>query len=213
MADEATTEAAEQAADTTTQTAGESTADGQQDETPIEGAEALGDAGKKALDAMKAKWKEAERVARERDAELAELRAKAEGKEKEFAAEQERRKVEAEALAKANERILKAEFRAEAAGKLADPSDVLRYIDLKDFEVGDDGEVDREAVASAVEALVKSKPYLAAQGGTSVFQSPGATRGDTKAQLSKADLAGMTPDQVVAAEKEGRLDALLGKKS
>ena len=35
MADEATTEAAEQAADTTTQTAGESTADGQQDETGL----------------------------------------------------------------------------------------------------------------------------------------------------------------------------------
>lgn len=166
MADEATQEAAEQAVDTTTQAAGESTADGQQEEAPIEGAEALGDAGKKALDAMKAKWKEAERVARERDAELAELRAKAEGKEQEFAAEQERRKVEADALGKANERILKAEFRAEAAGKLADPSDALRYIDLSDFEVGNDGEVDRDAVANAIEALVKSKPYLAAQGGT-----------------------------------------------
>ena len=209
MADEATQEAAE--AVDTTHAAGESTADGQQEETPTEGAEALGDAGKKALDAMKAKWKEAERVARERDAELAELRAKAEGKEQEFAAEQERRKVEAAALDKANERILKAEFRAEAAGKLADPSDALRYIDLSDFEVGNDGEVDRGAVANAIEALVKSKPYLAAQGGTSVFQSPGATRGDSKAQLTKADLAGMTPEQIVAAKKEGRFEALLSK--
>lgn len=212
MADEATQETAAEAAENVN--VSESTADVQQDpETP--GAEALGDPGKKALDAMKAKWKEAEQRAREREAALAELQAKIEGKEAEFAAEQERRKVEAEALAKANERILKAEVRAQAAGKLADPSDALRYLDLEQFEVGADGEVDRAAVTDAIEGLVKAKPYLAAQGGTSVFQSPGADREGSghKRQLTRDELKQMTPEQIVTARAEGRLDDLLGAKN
>lgn len=179
------------------------------------GAEALGDAGKKALDAMKAKWKEAERVAKERDVELADLRAKAEGREVEHAAEQERRKVEANALSKANERILKAEVRAAAAGKLADPADALLYLNLSGFEVGDDGEVDGAAIAAAIEALASTKPYLAAQGGgaTTVFESPGAHRNGAPArQVSTQELEGMTPDQINAARAEGRLNDLLGIK-
>src|SRR5699024_225102 len=212
--DEATQDTASEAVEETQGVAGESTAGNEQQEPEVEGAEALGDPGKKALDAMKAKWKEAERLARERDAELAELKAKAEGREKEFAAEQERRKVEAEALAKANERILKAEVRAAAASKLADPADALRFIDLSEFEVGTEGDVDSEAISDAIAGLLKSKPYLAAQGGSGpVFESPGSHRGDTKSQVTQADLARMTPDQINAARAEGRLNDLLGIKN
>ncbi|GMA26193.1 hypothetical protein GCM10025864_39520 [Luteimicrobium album] len=113
---------------------------------------------------MKAKWKAAEEKARAEAEAREKAEAKIAGTEAEYAAEQERRKVEQEALAKANERILKAEIRA-AAGKLADPSDALRYLNLADFEVGPDGEVDQAAITASIEALIKSKPYLAAQGG------------------------------------------------
>lgn len=182
-------------------------------ETPVPGEEALGDPGKKALDSMKAAKRDAEQKARDAEARLAEALAKIDGKEKEHAAEQERRKVEDAALAKANERILKAEIRATAAGKLADPADALLYLNLTDFEVGDDGEVDSTALKAAIDDLVKSKPYLAAQGGTpgTVFESPGAHRkGAPAGQLTQADLKSMTPEQIVQAKADGRLNSALG---
>jgi hypothetical protein len=67
-----------------------------------------------------------------------------------------------EALATANGRLLRAEVRLAAAGKLADPEDAVRFLDLDEFKVDDDGNVDTRAVAAAVDALIDKKPYLAA---------------------------------------------------
>ena len=161
----------------------------------IDGEESLGDPGKRALDAMKAKWKAAEDRAKAAEAAAAEALAKAEGKEKEYAAEQERRKVEQEALSKANQRILKAEIRAQATAKLADPADALLYLDMSSFEVGDDGEVDAQAITAAIDNLIKSKPYLAAQGERR-FQggADGGPRKETGPSLE---------DQIAAAQKAG----------
>lgn len=127
--------------------------------------------------------------------QVAELQAKIEGKEKEYAAEQERRKVEKDALSKANQRILKAEIRAAAKGVLADPTDALTFIDLSSFEVGDDGEVDAQAITDAIDNLIKSKPYLAAQGERR-FQggADGGPRKETGPSLE---------DQIAAAQKVG----------
>ena len=142
--------------------------------------------------------------------------AKLQGREAEYQAEQkakeDRAQAEADAIGKANQRIVRAEVRAAAAAKLADPTDALLYIDLDQFEVGDDGEVDASAVASAVDALVKSKPYLAAQGGSTVFDSPTSRReGDSsKGQLTRDHLKAMSPEQINAARAEGRLNDLLG---
>lgn len=147
--------------------------------------------------------------------------AKLQGKEQEYAAEQERvkaqREAEAAALAKANDRILKAEIRALAASRLRDPEDALRYLDLSGFQVGDDGEVDRTAVAAAVDELVKSKPYLAAEGGEpgTVFESPTSRReGGTPPQLTTEDVkklyAEKKYDEIEAARKDGRLAKVLG---
>jgi len=146
------------------------------------------------------------------NAKIAELQAKLDGKEQEHADSVKQRQVEEAALAKANQRILKAEIRAAAAGKLADPADALRYLDLSDFEVGPDGEVDASAMNEAIEALVKSKPYLAAQGGTGVtpFETPGAHRKERAGQVTKAELDRMTDDEINAARAEGRLNSLLG---
>lgn len=122
------------------------------------GEDELGDAGKKALDRMKAKLK-AERAAR--------LAAEAKLNETTPADDAERiqREADAKAAAKANARILSAEVRAAAAGKLSDPSDALTFIDLSQFDVDDDGSVDQDEIASAISDLLTKKPYLAAQGG------------------------------------------------
>ena len=81
------------------------------------------------------------------DAEKAVVAAKAEGR--------------TEALAAANERLVKAEVRIAAAGKLADPADAVRFLDLADFKVDDDGNVDAKSIGKAIDQLLKDKPYLA----------------------------------------------------
>ena len=66
-----------------------------------------------------------------------------------------------EALGQVTGRMIEAEVRAAAAGKLADPADAVRLIDLTGF-VGDDGDIDAKAIAAAVDELVETKPYLRA---------------------------------------------------
>jgi len=133
-----------------------------QQEERVPGEESLGDPGKRALDAMKQARNEAREQAAAMKAQLEALQAKIAGTEAEHAARLERERVQAEAVARANERILRAEVRAAAAGKLHDPADALRHLDLSDLEVSADGETDAAAIAARLDDLIKAKPYLAA---------------------------------------------------
>jgi len=204
---------------TTDATVDQSTADGAASETGAEsaavteGATALGDAGKKALDAMKAERNEAKAAAKQAADDLAALRAQVEGREAEHKATLDAQRVKDEALSAANQRILKAEVRAQAASKLNDPKDALRFLDITTFEVGEDGDVDSDAIASAIGALITDKPYLAAQGGGR-FQGGadgGARNESAPAQVSREEMSRMTPEQIVQAEADGRLSDLLNR--
>lgn len=134
----------------------------------------LGPAGEKALDAWKqrartaeGKSKELRAAAKERD----ELRARLEEYEASSKTETQRQleqavkeaeeRVRSEMSTTVNSRLIKAEIRAAASGTLADPEDAVRFIDFTEFEVGDDGTVDGKAIRSAIDDLVKQKPYLA----------------------------------------------------
>jgi len=184
-----------------------------------EGTDALGDAGKKALDAMKADRNAAKAEAAALQAQLADMKAKAEGREAEHAAQIAAQKVKDDALSAANQRILKAEFRAAAAGKLADPADALKFItDMSAFEVGADGEVNASAIAAAIEDLIKTKPYLAAATAPKFGSADAGVRnGAAPSQLSKTDVerlyAEKKYDEIAKAQSEGRLNTLLGVKS
>ena len=212
MADEATN-TAEATADQTSADSAEATETSTEATTTDEGSAALGDAGKKALDAMKAKWKDADKLAKDHAAALAALQAKLDGKESEHQQSLEAQRAKDEAIAAANQRILSAEVRAAAAGKLNDPADALAYIDLTSFEVGEDGAVDSEAIGSAIADLISKKPYLAAQGGRFQGGVDGGARNDaTKpTQLTRSDMARMTPEQKAAAYDAGQFDHLLGR--
>lgn len=187
--------------------------------TDDEGAQALGDKGKQALDRMKA----------DRNAARAELEGYkklglapdklaeiiSQSQEATAAAEAERAKREAkdEALSKANERILRSEIKAAAAGKLANPALALRLLDLSEFDVSDDGDVDEASITSAIEALVKENPGLAAQGGSGTrfgTADGGARNGNAPTQVTEQQLKSMTPEQIVQARKDGRLARLMG---
>ena len=152
----------------------------------VPGEDALGDPGKRALDAMKAARNAAREEAAQFRAQLDAMQAKIAGTEAEHAARIEREKVQAEAMAKANERILKAEVCAAAAGKLNDPADALRYLNLSELEVSEDGATDSAAIAARIEDLIKQKPYLAAPTAPRFDSSAdgGVRTGATPAQLT-----------------------------
>lgn len=175
--------------------------------------EGLGDAGKKAIDAMKAERNQAREDVKRLQAEIAQLKAKEEGREAEYKAELERQKVTDEALEKANTRIVKAEVRALAAGKLADPNDALQFLDLSSVEVSEDGAIDTAVIEQLIADLLTSKPYLAAQSGNR-FQGDADSGprnvGKQARQLTHSDLERMTPEQVNQARKDGLMDRLIG---
>lgn len=136
-------------------------ADPEPDADP-EGADKLGDAGKKALDKMKADRAEAKRLAaaeKRRADELARKVAEFEDAQK---SELEKATTKAERLeaaaAKATARAVKAEVRA-AAAEFADPEDAAAFLDLSAY-TSDDGEIDIEAISADLEALLERKPHL-----------------------------------------------------
>ncbi|QDH85595.1 scaffolding protein [Brevibacterium phage 4C] len=182
---------------------------GQNDDDDDDGADSLGDPGKKALDRMKAERNEAKKAARERDAEIAELKRQIEAKDKtpeENELEAARVEARAETLSKANERVLRSEVKSAAAGKLRNPADALKLLDLKDFDVNEDGDVDTDQIQDAISDLLEEKPYLAAQGSNGSFDS-GRGKQPRKKKLTKADLAGMSPNEIAKAYDEGRVES------
>lgn len=176
----------------------------------------LGDAGKKALDSMKSKWREERDQRRKLAEELEALKApKAPASDDKADAAEIKRQATRDANAKANTRVVRSEIKAAAAGKLADPADALAHLDPKSFEVDENGDVDAEELADAIEDLLKRKPYLAASGrprfqGTGDGGAVHKTTGP--AQLTREDLRGMSPAAINKARTEGRLNVVLGIK-
>lgn len=182
--------------------------------------EPLGPKGEKALAAEKDKRKAAAKRARDAERERDEARAEIEklkSGDKGDGKDDDKSGRDADATKKANLRILRSEIKAAAKGVLADPSDAYKFLDLDDFDVSDEGDVDEDEIADALAELVKDKPYLSAQGGDGKrFQGSnnGGPRnaGSQKRQLTEADIDKMSPADIEKARVEGRLDRLMGKK-
>lgn len=145
-----------------------------------------------------------------KDKELATWKAERDAQNKtpeENALEAARREGETAAEKRANERLVKAELKAAAKGKLANVADALVFIDVSSIEVGEDGEVDTDALETAIDNLLTERSYLAA-GETKRFGG-GADQGGGKSgapkQLTRAELANMSPEAIVAAEEKGQL--------
>lgn len=182
------------------------------DDTDEDGAADLGDAGKQALDRMKAKWKAADASAKENAAKIAALEAKINGTEAEHQAETERARIQSDAIAKANSRLVNAEVRAAAKGRLTNPADAFAFLDLSEIEVGDDGEIDSASVTALIDDLLTERPYLAAQseprfGGSA---DAGARKTASPKQWTQADLDKATPAEILKANADGLLKNLKG---
>ncbi len=162
----------------------------------------LGPKGEKALEATKAKLR-TERARRQAaEAKLAEKDKPADSKPD----------PEQVATAKDNRRVLRAEIKAAATGKLADPTDALALLKLDQFEADADGEFDEEEIAEAIDDLLTRKPHLAAtRSGGRRFEG-GADQGARKSVdklITEAQLKKMTPAQIAKAHEEGKLSHLM----
>lgn len=65
---------------------------------------------------------------------------------------------------KADTRILKAEVKALAGAKFANPADAVAFIDLTGLKVDENGDVDEKAITARLEQVLKDRPYLVAGG-------------------------------------------------
>lgn len=174
------------------------------DDTPVEGEEALGDPGKRALDATKAKLRVARQRTRALEVQLAQATAPKEG---ELTPEQIREQIRAEVRADANKVIVAARVEAAAARLLQNPSDAAAFLDLTEFEVDANGHVDADEITSALNDLIAERPYLA------ITETP--QRGNKRVPEVPADPANKpsTPvshaERIKAAQAAGDMEAVI----
>lgn len=146
---------------------------------------------------------------------IKELEREAEDRDKspdEKALDDARREAASEATAKANKRLVAAEFRSAAAKRVKDPRIAVKLVDLEGIDVDDDGNVDADGITAALDALLEEYPDLAPSRFNGTADQGGVGKSSRLPQLTADDLSTMSPEQVVAARKEGRLDNLLGVK-
>lgn len=147
--------------------------------------------------------------------ELEKQIAALQGKEAEYEAARKEQAVKDEALAAANQRILKAEVRAAASGKSPTrptpcatstcPSSPSRMTEAWTAQ----------AIANSIGELLEQKPYLGkaeqAPSGANITPPSGTRDGDRhQGQLTRDDLKTMSPAEIVKAQQDGRLKDLLG---
>jgi hypothetical protein len=77
--------------------------------------------------------------------------------------ENARREADEAATKRANRAILEARIEAAASGKLTSPHLAARLLDLDDFDVDENGKVDRKAIDEAIDELLEDNPGLSAK--------------------------------------------------
>jgi hypothetical protein len=134
-----------------------------------------------------------------------------EGKtEAEQEAEKARREVEDAALAKANQRIVRAELKAAAATKVKRPDLLIKVTDLSAIPVDENGDPDAGALDDAIATFLEDYPELAADAAKFSGSADQGSKGKQSkpGQLTREDLAKLTPEQINEARAAGRLKSL-----
>ncbi|MDT7847200.1 hypothetical protein [Streptomyces justiciae] len=130
-----------------------------------DGASQLGDAGKRALDAMKGERNDARRTAAAEKRRADELARKVQEFEDAQKTDLEKAQTAAQrATARADaatKRAVTAEVRA-AAADFADADDAIAFLDLATYS-NDEGEIDTEQIRTDLTALLERKPHLRRQ--------------------------------------------------
>jgi len=102
-------------------------------------------------------------------------------------------------------KLVDAELKAQLSGRVIDSGALLSF-DKSSF-VQDDGNIDSDAIQSWVEAHSKQSETPAPDLGQG-----NRGKNPSKAQIrSREELANMSPEEILQARNEGRLDTLMGK--
>lgn len=181
----------------------------------------LGDAGERALASERKARKAAEKAQRAAEARVAELERQGQT-DQERAVTDAREQARREALGEVNARLVAAEVRARAAGKLANPELAARLLDLDQFVPSDGEDIDGDAIGAAIDELVTAEPYLAASPATGDDDTgnddpppkrgtvPAGARGDNPVTFSRSQLRdpsfyAANRDAILKAASEGRI--------
>lgn len=114
------------------------------------------------------------------------------------------------------QRAVKAEVKALAADGFADPEDAAAFLDLSKYATSD-GDVDTEALRGDLADLLSRKPHLGKLP-TSRVPAPNPAQGASGSgpsgtpQITREQMASMTPAEIDKAYAEGRLAHVLGSK-
>jgi len=201
--------------DATQDEAADEAAESEEESGQVEGEDALGDAGKRALDKMKADLR-AEK-ARRKAAENEAAALKASKSDASDDGKSDLDAVRTEALKQARAETLRERaldrLEARAGRKFNDSADARAHLASRVEDFIDGEQIDAAAIDEALTELLEAKPYLAAGGAKPRFEGTadnGARKGASgPKQLGKADLARMSADQIVAAQKAGQFDEFL----
>lgn len=189
----------------------ESTDEVESQEESVEQTEDQDSGLKKALAAERKARRESDKALKVLQQQLADKDKPAD----EQAIEAARREAREEAQSKANERIVRSELKAAATGKVKNPALALKLIDTSEIDVSEDGDVDADAVNDAITTLLEEYPELAVDAAKFQGSADQGAKGRQTAptQLTREQLKDMSPDQIMAARKDGRLDRVLGIKN
>ncbi|WP_190263666.1 hypothetical protein [Glutamicibacter nicotianae] len=174
-----------------------------EDEEEVDGTDALGDKGQKALRAMKDRVKGQEAETKPRPSWNGSRTPRA--RPRSSWPNSSRGTARSGDPNKANERIVRSEIKSAAAGKLQNPALAIRLLDLADFEVDEDGNVDEDEIAQAIDELLEREPYLAVQSGSGPkFDSARGKRKVAK-KYTRDDLKNMSSEEIAKAYDEGKV--------
>jgi len=169
------------------------------------------DDDKSATDDDAAKWKKLsrqnEQAAKKLRRELDELRKKS-MTDDDRALEDAKAAARAEVLAEVGAERVAAAFERALAGTDVDVDELVDGLNVAKF-IDDDGHVDRDAVSAFVKRLGVTSSSSSSTKRPPVDMGQGARKPPaTKGQLTRADMARMTPEQIVEADNAGRFDDL-----
>lgn len=175
-----------------------------------EGAEQLGDSGKKALDSMKSRWQTERDRRKAIETELAKLKESTSSAQQ-TEVEKARTAARAEALAEVLKDRALDRVETKAAKLFADPEDARALLASKVDEFIDDGKVDTDAIDKALADLLKRKPHLGADQRRFKGSADGGARdGNSTGKITAADAKRMLAEgrhaEIVKAQDEGRID-------
>lgn len=147
---------------------------------------------------------------RQAAARLAEIEAANQTELERITGERDSLKTELDTLrGDAREARLRAAILGEAAKadrRVIDPEAVVLMLDRSALELDADGNPTN--IAKAMDSLLEARPYLVAPEAGPTRRPTGADQGARPRaanQVSEAELANMTPDQIVQARRDGRL--------